>query len=202
MNRLTKQQQAVYDFIKDCMISRGYGPTIREIGLYMGISSPNGVICHLRALEKKGTIVRSANKSRAIELAEPLLRADIGLDVLGSTNSGMVQLQASPVGQLCLSQTFKTDDQYLLNVKDDHLLAYCIRSGDQLLISKQGSPAAGQLVVAQFSETGANVLGQVQIDAGRLRVSPLVSHLAPSPRSPFTLLGVVIGVIRLFPSVS
>lgn len=200
MNRLTQQQQTVYDFIRDCMVARGYGPTVREIGLHMGIRSPNGVMCHLRALEKKGMIRRSANKSRAIELAEPLLRADLSLSVSGSTASGMVQLQVAASSQFNLAANFNTSDHYLINVKDDHLLAFFIKAGDQLLISKTGTPLAGQLVVAQFAETGANVIGQVQIEAGRLRVTPLVTPLPSSPESPFTLLGVVAGVIRLFTS--
>ena len=42
MNRpLTNQQQAVYDFIRDKIVSRGYGPTVREIGEHMNIKSPN-----------------------------------------------------------------------------------------------------------------------------------------------------------------
>ncbi|MFO0942891.1 MAG: repressor LexA [Pirellulales bacterium] len=200
MTRLTKQQQTVYDFIRDCMVARGYGPTVREIGLHMGIRSPNGVMCHLRALEKKGVIRRSANKSRAIELAEPLLRADLSLDVSGTTATGMVQLQCTPSSQLNLVSTFNTADQYLIQVKDEHLSAFSIKAGDHLLISKQGTPLAGQLVVAQFAETGANVIGQVQIEAGRLRVTPLVSPLPSSPESPFTLLGIVAGVLRLFAS--
>lgn len=180
------------------MVARGYGPTVREIGIHMGIRSPNGVMCHLRALEKKGMIRRSANKSRAIELAEPLLRADMALDVSGSINAGMVQLQSSPLSQLALAQAFNTVEQYLLNVKDDHLLAFSIKAGDQLLVSKQASPLAGQLVVAQLAENGTNVIGQVQVESGRLRVTPLVAALPSSSHSPFTLLGVVVGVLRLF----
>lgn len=34
----------------------GNAPTIREIAAEMGISSPNGVTCHLKALQKKGWI--------------------------------------------------------------------------------------------------------------------------------------------------
>ena len=50
---LTERQQHVYDFIRDKIVNRGYGPTVREIGENFEISSPNGVMCHLKALEKK-----------------------------------------------------------------------------------------------------------------------------------------------------
>ena len=48
---LTARQQEIYDFVKSKITGRGYGPTVREIGTEFGIKSPNGVMCHLRALE-------------------------------------------------------------------------------------------------------------------------------------------------------
>jgi repressor LexA len=62
--KLTKRQQAIYDFIRDLIFRRGYGPTVREIAGQFDIKSPNGVMCHLRALERKGLIRRDANKAR------------------------------------------------------------------------------------------------------------------------------------------
>ena len=65
MEQLTKRQKAVYEFIRDKIRNRGYGPTVREIGENFDIASPNGVMCHLKALEKKGLITREPNMSRA-----------------------------------------------------------------------------------------------------------------------------------------
>jgi repressor LexA len=68
----TERQMEIYAFIRDKIHSRGYGPTVREIGEAFRIRSPNGVVCHLKALERKGLITRGKNMSRAIELmAEP-----------------------------------------------------------------------------------------------------------------------------------
>jgi repressor LexA len=54
MTQLTERQLIVYEFIRDKIVHRGYGPTVREIGEHFDIRSPNGVMCHLKALEKKG----------------------------------------------------------------------------------------------------------------------------------------------------
>src|SRR5262245_11326024 len=67
---LTSRQREIYEFLKDKIMNRGYGPTVREIGTHFGIRSPNGVMCHLKALEKKGLITRESHMSRAIQLAE------------------------------------------------------------------------------------------------------------------------------------
>ena len=55
---LTPKQQRIYDFICHRIEERGYPPTIRDIGTAFDIRSPNGVMCHLKALEKKGFIIR------------------------------------------------------------------------------------------------------------------------------------------------
>jgi len=65
---LTERQKAVYDFIRDKINSQGYGPTVREMSSQFNFRSPNGVLCHLTALEKKGLITRDFGKSRAISL--------------------------------------------------------------------------------------------------------------------------------------
>jgi repressor LexA len=46
----------------------GYPPTIRDIGGAFGITSPNGVMCHLRAMAAKGYITRDEQLSRGIEV--------------------------------------------------------------------------------------------------------------------------------------
>src|SRR5438876_5592289 len=78
-NSLTTRQRAIYDFIKDKILNRGYGPTVREIGEGFKIRSPNGVMCHLKALEKKGLITREAHMSRAIQISEPLSKMTLPL---------------------------------------------------------------------------------------------------------------------------
>jgi len=63
---LTPRQAEALEFIRQNAAM--YGPTIREIAAAMGIRSPNGVVCHLDALERKGLIRRTPMKSRAIEV--------------------------------------------------------------------------------------------------------------------------------------
>src|SRR5687767_15831299 len=89
LDLMTKRQKMVYEFIRDKIRNRGYGPTVREIGEQFGISSPNGVMCHLKALEKKGVITREPNMSRAIELAvEPI--EERGLPLRGRVAAGVL----------------------------------------------------------------------------------------------------------------
>ncbi|MBM3982731.1 MAG: hypothetical protein FJ304_21165 [Planctomycetes bacterium] len=54
----TARQQAVFDFVRDHWFAHGYPPTLRDVCDHMEISSPNGVLGHLRALVTKGKLRR------------------------------------------------------------------------------------------------------------------------------------------------
>ena len=56
MKPITKRQQAILDFIKEEVDKRGYPPSVREIGLAVGLSSTASVHNQLNQLEKKGLI--------------------------------------------------------------------------------------------------------------------------------------------------
>lgn len=70
---LSERQAQVLKYIQKSIDENGYPPTLREIGIHMGIRSTNGVNDHLRALERKGYLGREQTKSRALR---PLLRPD------------------------------------------------------------------------------------------------------------------------------
>src|ERR1700728_1394560 len=86
-SQLTERQREIYDFIRQKIESRGYGPTVREIGLGFDIRSPNGVMCHLKALEKKGLIKREGFSARAIMLVDHRRPAQ-GLPFYGAVAAG------------------------------------------------------------------------------------------------------------------
>lgn len=67
-DELTFRQRDIFDFIVDYARDFGCSPTVREIGDRFGITSPNGVQCHLRAMIRKGVIRRRENCARGIEI--------------------------------------------------------------------------------------------------------------------------------------
>src|SRR6266436_1301059 len=93
VDQLTTRQAAVFEFIREKVQTRGYGPTVREIGEHFHISSPNGVMCHLRALEKKGILHRVQKHgraiARAIELAPETTAETKGMPLAGTVAAGL-----------------------------------------------------------------------------------------------------------------
>lgn len=66
--KLTARQQCVLTFLREFMAAHSYPPSIRQIGEHFGFRSPNGVMYHLLALERKGLIVRDPMTARGIRL--------------------------------------------------------------------------------------------------------------------------------------
>ena len=71
MRPLTPRQQEVYDFLENHLRDRGYPPTLREICSNFGLKSTRAASDHLQALERKGYITRTPDRSRGIELRGP-----------------------------------------------------------------------------------------------------------------------------------
>lgn len=92
MQGLTHRQQMVLDYIRRSISDRGYPPTLREIGAFMGIRSTNGVNDHLRALERKGYLTREDMKSRALRPANMQPGLARGVDV-GEVANGNAESQ-------------------------------------------------------------------------------------------------------------
>src|SRR5882762_3009956 len=67
---LTERQEKILAFIKKSIQDQGYPPAIREIGEHFGIRTTNGVNDHLKALERKGYLLRGELKSRALSVIQ------------------------------------------------------------------------------------------------------------------------------------
>jgi SOS-response transcriptional repressor LexA len=66
---MTPRQKSIYDYIVKRVFD-GQPPTVREIGVEFNIKNPTGVMCHLKALEKKGLIRKKRMVARGIEVIE------------------------------------------------------------------------------------------------------------------------------------
>jgi len=74
-DKLTKRQSEVLGFLVSYVRTNQRPPSIREIGEKFGIMSPNGVVWHLKALEKKGYIERDEKVARGIRIVQQGSRA-------------------------------------------------------------------------------------------------------------------------------
>jgi len=194
-DQLTSRQREVYELIRGMIINRGLVPTVREIGEHFGIRSPNGVMCHLKALEKKGFIHRSPNKSRAIELTAEAQEAERGLPLAGVVAAGAMELAFEQNERIDFDDLFHGDGKFVLEVRGDSMVDAHISSGDYVVIKKQSTARAGQMVVAQ-TEEGEATLKYWHPESNRIRLQPANAEMDPIYVRNATVLGVVVGVVR------
>lgn len=193
-DQLTERQREVYDFIREKIKGRGYGPTVREIGEQFGISSPNGVMCHLKALEKKGLIIREPNMSRAIQLAvEP--DDERGLPLVGRIAAGVLHEAVEQQERIELGEMFVGKDLIALQVSGDSMIEDQIADGDYVILKRQRTARKGQIVVAETDE-GEATLKRWFPETNRIRLEPANSSMKPIYVRNAKVLGVLVGVVR------
>ena len=193
---LTARQRDIYEFLKDLILNRGYGPTVREIGSQFGIRSPNGVMCHLKALEKKGLITREPHMSRAIQLTESP-EARMSLPLAGQIAAGSPVLAVEEDERIDFSSMFDSDEHFCLRVKGDSMIEDQISEGDYVVVKKQGSCRDGEIVVALIDGQEAT-LKRFYKESNRIRLEPANSKMKPIFSDNVEIMGVVIGVVRRY----
>ena len=194
--QLTDRQREVYHFIRDLIRTRGYGPTVREIGYEFGIRSPNGVMCHLKALEKKGLIIREKNMSRAIQLAtEPA--DERGLPLLGRIAAGVLHEAIEQDERIDFSAMFDATKKklFVLKVNGDSMIDDQIADGDYIVVRKQRTARRGQTVVALTDENEAT-LKRWFPEKNRIRLEPANARMKPIYTRNARIAGVLVGVVR------
>ena len=192
--RLTKRQQRVFDFIVD-RISNGHSPTIREIAEAMDFSSPNGVMCHLSALEKKGLIERSDQKSRSILLTDAATDEIEGLPLSGRVAAGMLVEAVEQKERINLGKMWAGKASFVLEVEGDSMIDAQIASGDYVVVKSRRTASRGDMVVARTAD-GEATLKYWFPEKNRIRLQPANKRMKPIYSKDARVIGVVVGVVR------
>jgi repressor LexA len=192
---LTERQRAILAFIRDRIESRGYGPTVREIGQQFDIRSPNGVMCHLKALEKKKLIQREGYSARAIQVMD--YRPGTELPLLGSVAAGAPIQAPTQDDRLNFNDMFGGQNHYALKVRGQSMIEDHIDDGDFVVIRKQETARQGERVVAMIDNEVT--LKKFHQDRGKILLQPCNGAMQPielKPDSDARILGVLVGVLR------
>ena len=196
---LTERQTAILSFISRHCRDTGYPPTVREIGLAVGLASPSTVHAHLAKLEAAGHIKRDPTKPRAMLVRVPDAEAAAharpsvaALPLIGSVAAGAPALAEQDVEDWVTSP-FEGD--FVLRVKGDSMIEAGILEGDLVVVRSAQTASDGEIVVAQIGEE-ATVKRLKRVD-GRVHLMPENAAYEPIvPDEEVTLAGVVVGVLR------
>ena len=195
-SQLTERQKEIYHFIREKIESRGYGPTVREIGEGFDIKSPNGVMCHLKALEKKGLITREEHSARAIKLVDHRPPAQ-GLPFYGAVAAGSPIQTSDQNERLEIDQMFSGPDRFVLEVHGNSMIDSHIQDGDYVVFRKQETATNGERVVAMIDNEVT--LKRFYKEKDHIRLEPDNEKMNPiivDPSQDAQVLGILVGVLR------
>jgi len=193
---LTPRQREIYDFIKEKIETRGFGPTVREIGEAFNIQSPNGVMCHLKALVNKHVITRELKHARAIRLVGHRPPAP-ELPLMGLVAAGAPLSAEQQDEHLNFNELFGGANHFALKVKGQSMIEDHIADGDFVVIRKQDNAENGERVVAMIDNEVT--LKRFHRAKGQVLLEPANGSMKPIPVNPNSdakILGVLVGVLR------
>ncbi|MBX5480312.1 MAG: transcriptional repressor LexA [Myxococcaceae bacterium] len=213
MEELTERQREILSFIVKETETRGFPPTIREIGEEMDIRSTNGVNDHLKALERKGYLIRGEQQSRSL-VPTKRARMVLGLGPKKDPNLIEVPLLGRVAAGAPLLATENVEDSvridsfllggngrevFALRVKGESMIEDGIHDGDYLFVRKAPSASPGDIVVALIEDEAT--VKRYYPEGDRIRFQPANSAMQPIyvERSQFRstmILGIVVGVYR------
>jgi repressor LexA len=207
---LSEKQLAILDVIQRSVSSRGYPPSMREIGDAVGLASLSSVTHQLNQLELSGYLRRDPNRPRALEILIDLPSQTSEVDFENTTPVGdaaMVPL----VGRIAAGVPITADQQveevfplprqlvgkgelFMLKVSGESMIDAAICDGDWVVVRQQQTAENGDIVAAMLDgEATVKVFRQRD---GHTWLLPRNSSFEPILGDEADVLGKIVAVLR------
>lgn len=208
---LTERQRTILDVIRASVTTRGYPPSIREIGDAVGLTSTSSVAHQLRTLERKGFLRRDANRPRAVDVraaddavtppttdvaGSDALPEPIFVPVLGRIAAGGPILAEEAVEDVfpLPRELVGEGTLFLLKVVGESMVEAAICDGDWVVVRQQNVADNGDIVAAMID--GEATVKTFKRAGGQVWLMPHNPAFDPIPGNDATVLGKVVTVIR------
>lgn len=204
MSKLSPRQKAILEYIEKEVTEKGYPPSVREIGVAVGLASSSTVHGHLARLEKKGFIRRDPTKPRAIELLQrvemPFKRQTetVLVPLVGKVTAGEPITAIENIEDYYpLPRRIAAEDDtiFLLSVRGDSMINAGILDKDYVVVRQQPTAQNGDIVVAMTPD-GEATIKRFFKEKDHIRLQPENETLSPILLPNVTILGRVISLIR------
>lgn len=205
MEKLTKRQDEILQFIKKHIVNNGYPPTVREIGSSLGLSSPATIHSHLSNLEEKGYIKKDTNKNRALELLidNEFAKTEeslVSVPLLGKVTAGSpIEAIHNPneYFQLPAYMIPSRKEVFTLKVSGESMINAGILDNDIVIVERTNDARNGEIVVAMTKENEVT-LKRFFKEKTFIRLHPENDYMEDIILDNVTILGKAIGLYRKF----
>ncbi len=217
---LTPRQRRILEVIRDAVESRGYPPSIREMGKEAGLASSSSVAHQLKVLEQKGFLRRDPNRPRALEVllpdegrhaAQPMDPVATSFDETGLNDAHPAAVNVPVVGRIAAGGPILAEERiedvfplpkqlvgdgtlFLLEVSGDSMIEAAICDGDWVVVRQQADANNGDIVAALL-DTEATVK-TFKRDGKQVWLLPHNAAYDPIDGNHASILGKVVAVLR------
>ena len=203
MEKLTTKQEHILQIIKKLVATKGYPPTVREIGAKANLNSPATIHFHLTKLEEKGYIKKGNSTNRTIEILVPNEYIEkeqnvVDVPLLGKVTAGTpIEAIETPDEYFSLPANLinTKNEVFTLRVSGESMINVGIYDGDILIVERKNTASNGETVVAMNAENEATVKTFYK-ENGYFRLQPENDTMEPIILKEVTILGKVIGLYR------
>lgn len=195
MKPLTKSQQKVYDYIRECA-QESRVPSVREICAVTGLKSTSTVHLHLKTLEEKGLIERDKGLNRCIRLSGSEKSSQI--PILGRVTAGMPILAVEDIeGYVPVSESVRRGRElFALRVCGESMINAGILDGDIAVVHRTPVAENGDIVVALIGDEAT--VKRFYKENGHFRLQPENDAFEPIIVDEVVLLGKLVAIYRSF----
>ena len=206
---LTTRQRRILDYIRETVQTRGYPPTVREIGEAVGLVSPSSVAYQMGVLQKKGYLRKDPNRPRAVDVRPPSeLSLNDEADVRAARPApayvpvlGRIAAGGPILAEQAVEDVFPLPREivgegtlFLLQVKGDSMLDAAICDGDWVVVRQQPEANNGEIVAAMLE--GEATVKTYRFREGHVWLMPHNPAFEPIPGDEASILGKVVAVLR------
>ncbi len=207
----TQKQLDILEAIRAFTLERGYPPSVREIGVLVGLSSSSTVQSHLRTLESLGLIFRDPTKPRALTPIDPKGPPSIPPPTVVAAAREIPYGVLPIVGRVAAGALATATEQregdfvvppdlarhagsFMLRVRGESMIEAAILDGDLIVVVPQPDARNGEIVVAMVE--GEATVKRFFRENGRVRLQPENRTMEPIYAKDVTIVGRVEAVFR------
>jgi len=193
MINLTEQQFKIFDVIKGHVNDYGYPPTRAEIAKIMGFKSVNAAESHIKALVKKGVLLKVPDSSRGLKLVEEYS----GIPIVGRVAAGSPLSAVENIEKYIPTNPISSSVDFFLRVKGDSMKDIGIIENDLVGVKKVSTAENGSVVVARLDDEVT--LKRFVKENGKIKLVAENSNyndILVDQNSGFSLEGIAVGVVR------
>ena len=196
-------QARILAYIEQEIRTRGYAPSVREIGEAVGLKSTSTVHGHLTRMEKKGLLRRDAMKPRAIGLSSAFSPFDENaslreIPVVGRVAAGTPILAEENIEETMTlpEEMVGSGELFILRVRGESMIQAGIMNDDYIVVHRQMNANNGEIVVAMIDDEAT--VKRFYKENGHIRPQPENDAMEPIIVPEVTILGKVVSLIRKF----